>query len=131
MMDMFRLTFASAAAAVIAGAVQAATPEGLWLTGPDKKGNVAHVQAQKCGAALCGTIVRAFNSAGEPISSPNVGRQVFWDMKPAGDNTYEGRAYVPVLKRDYDAQMLLKGDRMVVKGCAGPICMDQVWTRVQ
>jgi len=126
----FRMIAAGAAMALFAGAASAATPEGLWLTGPDRHGNVAHVKAVRCGQALCGTIVRAFNSAGQQIRSPNVGRRVFWDMTPAGSGTYKGRAYVPVMKRDYNAQMELRGNRMVVKGCAGPICMDQTWTRV-
>ncbi|WP_213548910.1 DUF2147 domain-containing protein [Vannielia litorea] len=130
MTRLFRMMTLSALLALGTGAGQAATPEGLWLTGPDRSGNVAHVKAVRCGVALCGTIVKAFNSAGQPINSPNVGKRVFWDMTPVGGNIYEGRAYVPVMKRDYGAQMVLKGNRMVVKGCAGLICMDQTWTRV-
>lgn len=131
MTDTFKTMIASAAMVLFAGAASAMTPEGMWLTGPDKKGNVAHVQASKCGAAMCGVIVKAFNASGQPISSPNVGKRVFWDMTPAGGSTYEGRAYVPVLRRDFDAEMVLKGNRMVVKGCAGPVCMDQTWTRLK
>ncbi|MCO6382825.1 DUF2147 domain-containing protein [Oceanicola sp. 502str15] len=131
-MTKFRtMIFTAAAMALTSVAAHAGTPEGLWLTGPDKKGNVAHVQAVKCGAAVCGTIVKAFNSAGQPIQSPNVGKRVFWDMTPAGADTYQGRAYVPVMNRDYGAQMVLRGNKMLVKGCAGPICMDQTWTRLK
>ncbi|WP_254695319.1 DUF2147 domain-containing protein [Oceanicola sp. D3] len=131
MTGLFKLMMAGAALALAAGAAQAATPEGVWLTGPDKKGNVAHVRAVKCGSAVCGTIIKAFNASGQPIKSPNVGKRVFWDMTPAGAGTYQGRAYVPVMKRDYGAQMHLRGNKMVVKGCAGPICMDQTWTRLK
>lgn len=99
---IFKLRLAALAVAASAGfglglgsaAALADSPEGTWLTGPDRKGNVAHVEARPCGGAYCGKIVRAFNGAGQPITSPNLGRQVFWDMRPAGAGAYAGRAYV-------------------------------------
>lgn len=129
-MTYFKVIAMSALLA-LGAAPLAAAPDGLWLTGPDRHGNVAHVKASKCGTSLCGVIVDAYNKMGQKISSPNVGKRVFWDMRPEGDGTYKGRAYVPALGRDYTAKMVPSGNRMLVKGCAGPICMDQTWTRLK
>lgn len=104
---------------------------GLWLTEADKKGQVAHVSVTECGAALCGKIVKAFNPSGEQITTPNVGKRVFWDMIPVGGGKYEGRAFVPAHDREYAGQMTLNGNRLNVGGCLGPICMSQDWTKVQ
>lgn len=104
---------------------------GLWLTEADKKGQVAHVSVTECGAALCGKIVKAFNPSGEQITTPNVGKRVFWDMTPMGGGKYEGRAFVPAHDREYAGQMTLNGNRLNVGGCLGPICMSQDWTKVQ
>lgn len=104
---------------------------GLWLTEADKKGQVAHVSVTECGAALCGKIVKAFNPSGEQITTPNVGKRVFWNMTPVGGGKYEGRAFVPAHDREYAGQMTLNGNRLNVGGCLGPICMSQDWTKVQ
>lgn len=104
---------------------------GLWLTEADKKGQVAHVSVTECGDALCGKIVKAFDPSGEQITTPNVGKRVFWDMTPVGDGKYEGRAFVPAHDREYAGQMTLNGNRLNVGGCLGPVCMSQDWTRVQ
>lgn len=103
---------------------------GTWLTPPDRKGQVAHVRVSRCDAALCGKIVRAFDSAGNPITTPNVGKRVFWNMTPSGPQTYEGRAWVPAHDRQYDARLNLNEDRLKVSGCLGPFCQGQVWTRI-
>lgn len=104
---------------------------GTWLTGADKKGQVAHVDVYTCGQALCGKIVRAYDSQGNQITTKNVGKRVFWDMTPEGDNTYEGRAFVPAHNRNYDAKIRVSGGQMKVKGCLGPVCQSQTWSRVK
>lgn len=104
---------------------------GIWLTEPDKKGQTAHVHAVNCGGAVCGTIVRAFDSAGNEIVTPAVGRQIFWDMTPLGAGSYEGQAFVPAHKRNYRAKMKVSGRQMRVRGCLGPVCMSQTWTRIR
>ncbi|SRR6056297_495883 len=117
---------------LLAGGAAGADPvKGLWLTEPDSKGQVAHVAVKQCGAAaLCGTIVRAFDSKGSEIMTPSVGKRVFWDMKPEGQGAYAGRAYVPAHDRNYDAGLRLGEDRLRVEGCLGPVCMGQVWRLV-
>ena len=106
-----------------------ASPVGVWLTQADRKGQVAHVVSEPCGAALCGTIARVFDQSGAQVAAPTVGQRVFWNMVPDGD-AFRGRAYVPAHGREYAAQMQVSGDRMTVSGCLGPVCQSQVWQRV-
>jgi uncharacterized protein (DUF2147 family) len=106
------------------------SPVGVWATPPDKKGVTAHIHAHPCGAATCGVIARTFDRTGREIQTPNLGRQVFWDMTPKGQGVYEGRAFVPAHNRTYDGVMKLSGNRMKVGGCLGPVCLSQVWERV-
>lgn len=107
----------------------AAGPEGIWLTEPDRKGQVAHVKSSKCGPSYCGTIVKVFDAAGKPVAAPTLGQRVFWNMSGGGD-TFKGRAYVPAHKRNYNAKIKLIGNRMKVSGCLGPVCQSQMWQRV-
>ena len=107
----------------------AASPAGLWQTEPDRKGQIAHVRSARCGAGYCGTIVKVFDTSGQPVAAPTVGQRVFWDMTGSGAE-YEGRAYVPAHNRKYDARMQVRGNSMKVFGCLGPICQSQTWRRV-
>ncbi|WP_165978939.1 DUF2147 domain-containing protein [Antarcticimicrobium luteum] len=122
------------AAAICAGlipmAVAADTPLGTWLTPPDANGIVAHIEAQPCGAAACGVIARTYDSQGRPVQTPNLGVRVFWDMTPAGAGVWTGRAFVPAHNRSYTGTMKVRGNRMTVRGCLGPVCQSQVWARV-
>lgn len=121
----------AACAALILGAAPAlaADPVGLWRTQPDQKGQVANVQAKPCGSAICGTIVKVYDKGGAPVAAPTVGQRVFWDMTPDGRD-YVGRAYVPAHQREYRGRLSVKGNRMIVSGCLGPVCQSQVWTRL-
>ena len=118
------------AACVLGGSAMADPALGTWLTEPDKKGQVAHVRVYECAKALCGQIVRTFNAAGQEIAHPNTGKRVFWNMIPEGGGEYEGRAFVPAHNREYAAEMQLAGNRLTVRGCLGPVCMSQLWKRV-
>lgn len=107
-----------------------ASPEGVWRTEPDAKGQVAHVQATQCGTAYCGTIIKVFAPDGDPVPAPTVGQRVFWDMT-GQQGTYKGRAFVPAHNRSYDGKMEVDGNRMRVSGCLGPVCQSQTWQRVR
>jgi len=111
--------------------IAAADPAlGMWQTEPDAKDQIAHVNVYDCAEALCGRIVRVFDANGQRIDHPNVGRRVFWNMTRDGGSRYRGRAFVPAHGREYAGRMVLQGDRLVVKGCVGPVCMSQTWRRV-
>jgi uncharacterized protein (DUF2147 family) len=103
---------------------------GLWLTKPDAKGQVAHVRAEPCGAALCGTIIRAFDQQGVLVSTPNVGRRIFWDVQPVSGAEYRGTGWLPLRDMTFKARLRVEQDNLIVSGCIGPICQNQTWTRV-
>ena len=128
-------TIACAASALIAltAPVFAADPaEGVWRTLPDDNGNSGHVEIAPCGAKLCGTLIRAFDGAGQPIDSPNIGRQIVWDMVAEGGGRYgDGKVWAPDRGKTYRSKMELSGDTLSVSGCVlgGIICRDSAWTR--
>jgi uncharacterized protein (DUF2147 family) len=118
--------------ALLGTAISAESALGTWQTEADKKGQIAHVEVTRCDEALCGKIVRTYNSEGERITTENVGKRVFWDVKPTGDGEYRGRAWVPAHDREYSAKMdLASEDRLKVSGCVGPLCQSQLWARVE
>ena len=127
---MMRL-FATAALSLALAAPAAADPVlGMWKTQPDDNGNFGHVQIYTCDAAICGVIRRAFDSAGNPVESENVGKRMIWDMQAEGNGTYSGgRIWAPDRDRTYNSKMELSGDSLEVSGCFGPICRGQTWTR--
>lgn len=114
-----------------AGAALAGPATGTWQTEPDKKGIIAHVNVYDCGNAVCGEITRTFNSKGQEIKAASLGQKVIRNATPTGNGKYEGRAWVPAHQREYPAGMTVRGDRMTVRGCMGPVCMSQNWTRIQ
>ena len=116
---------------VIAMPAGAQTAAGLWLTGPDQKGQVGHMLLAPCGANLCGTVVTALDKAGRSVKTPNVGKQVIWDMRQVGADRYAGRMYVSHFKATVNGQFQVAGQKLTVKGCLGPVCQSQVWTRLK
>ena len=78
---------------------------GIWQTEPDD-GAFAFVELDSCGEAVCGTIIRTFNSEGE-YESENIGRQIVIDMVPQGDGRYEGSVWRPSNDRIYIGRMSL------------------------
>ncbi|MEO8531576.1 MAG: DUF2147 domain-containing protein [Deltaproteobacteria bacterium] len=118
--------------ALHAGLAGADPAVGLWQTPPDRKDLTSHIAVRLCGAKLCGTIIAAFDPTGKQVQTPNIGKELFWDMTPHGDGGYSnGTAWVPLLNVQVRASMTLSGNRLTVRGCKGPICDTQVWTRLQ
>ena len=118
---------------VLAGTAALADPVyGTWKTGPGDDGSFAHVTLADCGGKICGTLGKAFNRAGKPVSSDKVGKRMIWDMAPAGDGKYSGgKIWAPDRDKTYKSKMALSGNALKVSGCVGPICRSQTWTRVQ
>ena len=119
--------------AVMAGMACADPVEGMWQTRKDDNGNFGHVQIKPCGPAFCGTLVKAFDGAGNEIASDNIGRQIVWDMVPDADGLYDdGQIYSPDRGKTYNGDMTLAGDRLSVRGCVLGICRDGgTWKRVR
>lgn len=129
-MKAFALGFALLFAA---GAVFADPVEGVWKTKPDDNGNFGHIDVKPCGAAFCGTLIKAFDGSGAEIQSPNVGKRIIWDMVAYGDGAYDdGKVWSPDRDKTYNSEMQLTGDSLAVKGCVVGICRDGgTWTRVR
>ncbi|UWQ73585.1 DUF2147 domain-containing protein [Leisingera sp. M658] len=115
----------------LAGAAAADPVLGVWKTQADD-GSYAHIQMDKCGAAVCGKIARTFNSEGE-YKSPNIGKTLVIDMVPNGDGSYEGKVWRPSNDKIYIGKMDMSGDSLALRGCVagGLICSKQRWTRIK
>jgi uncharacterized protein (DUF2147 family) len=114
-------------AAVLATSIPAASAgdvKGEWARDDGK----TKVRFVGCGGdAVCGSItwLRDQNSPAK------VGQQVFFDMKPSGDNAWAGRAFNPDDGKTYSGKMTLSGGHLVTAGCVlgGLICKSFGWTR--
>lgn len=123
---------AIAAALVLAASPALADPVlGVWQTQPDD-GAYAHVTMAPCGQAICGKITRTFNAQGE-YRSPNIGKTLVIDMKPAGNGRYNGQVWRPSNDRVYTGRIDLAGDQLKLAGCVagGLLCSSQTWARVK
>jgi uncharacterized protein (DUF2147 family) len=127
-------TFIIAASLAVFGSAAFADPvEGIWQTVKDDNGNFGHVEIKPCGQAFCGTLIQAFDNAGNPRESENIGRQIVWDMVPYADGLYDdGQIYSPDRDKTYNGDMKLAGDKLSVRGCVLGICRDGgTWARVK
>jgi uncharacterized protein (DUF2147 family) len=120
-----------AAAMLGAPVAHADSVAGTWLTGPDKKGQVAHIVVKPCGSAFCGQVDKTFDKTGKLIKGPNDGKRVLWDMKAAKVGNYEGKLLLPLYGKTIRGKLSVKGKRLTVKGCMGPICQSQKWTKLK
>ncbi|HXW18995.1 MAG TPA: DUF2147 domain-containing protein [Roseiarcus sp.] len=98
---------------------------GVWLHEDGK----SKVRFAPCGAAICGTIVWLKDTTGPA----KIGERVFYDMTPAGDNAWSGKAFEPSSGKEYTGKMSLSGDSLTTAGCVfgGLICKSIVWSRSQ
>ncbi|HEY8333978.1 MAG TPA: DUF2147 domain-containing protein [Tardiphaga sp.] len=116
-------------------------PSGTWLT----QAGDAKVLVKPCGAAICGKIVwlkqPVDGATGKPqVDDKNpdpalkarriVGLQIFLGMLPSTANAWSGRVYNADDGKSYASTVtLIDPGRLEVRGCAGPLCGSEVWTR--
>ena len=75
-------------------------------------------------------MLRAYDPSGKPVKTKNVGKQLFWGVKPVGGGSYDGgTAQIPLIGKA-KAKMKLNGNRLTVIGCKAGVCDSQVWTRL-
>ena len=105
---------------------------GTWKTIPDDNGNYGYIQVAACGAKICGTLVKSFDSSGQAVESKNDGRNIIWDMEAEGGGKYGGgKVWSPDRDKTYNSKLELSGDQLKVSGCVLGICRDGgTWTRV-
>ena len=96
-------------------------------------GHFGRVQIKACGAAFCGTLVKAFDRAGKALQSPNIGKSIIWDMADKGGGAYaDGKVWAPDRNKTYTSKMQLSGNSLAIKGCVFGICRDGgTWSRVK
>jgi uncharacterized protein (DUF2147 family) len=96
---------------------------GVWL----HEAGTSKVKIAKCGDALCGSIVWLKSDK----SPAKIGQRIFYDMKPSGENAWQGSAFDPESEKTYTGKMTLSGDALKTSGCAlgGLICRSVSWSR--
>jgi len=96
---------------------------GVWL----HEAGTSKVRIAKCGDALCGSIVWLKSDK----SPAKIGQRIFYDMKPSGENAWQGSAFDPESEKTYSGKMTLSGDALKTSGCAlgGLICRSVSWSR--
>lgn len=111
------------AGVALAAPAHAGDVAGEWVR-EDGKGKVKFA---RCGDAICG-FVSGVSDAKAPVK---IGDRVFWDMKPSGDNAWQGVAFNPEDGRQYTGKMTLDGATLTTAGCVfgGWICKSFTWTR--
>ena len=116
----------SAASLLLAGTVAQADVIGTWL----RESGASHVKFAPCGGAICGHIVWLKPGIETPAK---IGQRVFFDMKPAGANTWQGQAFNPEDGKTYTGKMSLSGSTLTTQGCVmgGMICKSSTWTRAK
>lgn len=129
-MKMFLM---AAALVCAAGAALADPVEGIWKTTPDDNGRYGQVEIKPCGAAFCGTLIKAFDGSGKQIDSPNTGKRIVWDMVAQDNGAYGGgKIWSPDRDKTYSSKMQLSAKGLQVKGCVLGICRDGgTWARVK
>ena len=112
---------------------------GIWKLNSGK----VTVRITPCGSGLCGAIVglaKPLDKKGRPKvdkenpneslrNRPLIGLTILANMKPAGENKWQGTIYNADDGRTYSSYMNLSGRSMKVKGCVGPLCKTMVFVR--
>ena len=136
-----RVVLAAVLLTAAAGSAHAADPYGIWLTGDGQ----ARIRVDRCGGNLCGTIVwlrQPIDAAtGRPEvddknpdprrrTRPILGLRIF-SMAPTADGAWSGSIYNADDGQTYRASVTSRSpSTLTVRGCAGPFCGDDTWTRV-
>lgn len=112
---------------------------GMWQT---EEGG-AHISIADCGDGTpCGTLVwvemenasaqtDGNNPDAELRTKPLLGLKMLWGFKPKKEGWKSGKIYDPESGKIYGSKLKLGENGILnVKGCIGPICQTQKWSRV-
>lgn len=120
----------------------AGDPAGVWRMDSGK----VTIEVAPCGNNYCGKIVglaKPLNKRGKPKrdrENPDkalrkrtiIGLTIMSDMRPTGENSWEGTIYNADDGKTYDSKMNLRSaDVMIVKGCVLVFCKDMTFERVK
>ena len=132
------LAGAVAIAALAVPALAADPISGRWVT-QEKN---AIVTIGNCGSSVCGRISKFLETPPDganqrDVNNPDkslrsrklMGLRVLTDLREDGD-LWRGDIYDPEAGKTYRSVIRRKGaNRLEVKGCIGPFCQTQIWTR--
>ena len=132
------LAGAVAIAALAVPALAADPISGRWVT-QEKN---AIVTIGQCGSSVCGKISKFLETPPDganqrDVNNPDkslrsrklMGLPVLNDLREDGD-LWRGDIYDPEAGKTYRSVIRRKGaNRLEVKGCVGPFCQTQIWTR--
>ena len=135
-----KLLAAFAALASAAPLLAAQPIEGRWVTAEKD----AVIQIGKCGKSLCGKIARVLVAPPQGLDQRDVnnkeprlrnrkllGMPVLTGFSEESD-LWRGEIYDPKSGKTYRSVVRRKdANRLEVKGCIGPFCQTQVWTRAR
>ncbi len=131
-----RLFSLFAAAAVLGGAAPAPAQNGLVGEWRNTNNNV-HMRVSPCGAALCGTVTwaeeRQRADARRGSGKDLVGSVLLHDLRPAGNATWRGKAFIPDVNVNATATVVQVSHILIrVSGCSwfGLACKTQHWHRI-
>ena len=137
-MKMTKIVAAAALVATAAPAFAAQPVTGRWIT-EDK---AAVVEIAPCGQSLCGKIVKFLKTPPQGVDQKDtknpdkskrsrklMGLPVLTSFKEDGDE-WRGEIYDPKAGKTYRSLLQRKSSVvMEVKGCIGPFCKTQIWTK--
>ncbi|WP_413987823.1 DUF2147 domain-containing protein [Labrys okinawensis] len=120
---LYQALMATICSTFLIGAARAGDASGTWL----RDNGESKVKIGSCGAALCGSVTWVKEAA----KQGSVGKRVFYDMVPDGDNKWKGKAFNPDDGKTYTGTMTLNGDKLTTAGCmlGGLICRSVTWAR--
>lgn len=134
-----RAGFALAAVSIASTAAAAPQPvTGRWLD----QSRSGVIQIAPCGAALCGRLVQVLKPGGQGATDSNnpnpalrrrpiQGITILSGFTAEGDS-WRGQIYDPRRGRTFKSFVKLNPNgSLSVKGCMGPICQTQTWTRAR
>lgn len=101
--------------------------------------NGSHVRMSKCGARLCGTIVKITDGQTKDDNNPDAGKRnrpivglLILSAKKSGANTWSGSLYNRADGKTYSGTVTVNSkSSMDLSGCsAGIFCKTTTWSRV-
>lgn len=123
-----------AAIALLAG--PGVAPDAIIGQWSNAKGTI-EVRTRRCGAELCGRVVRASAkaeaSARKGGTASLVGTELLRGYRQDRNGVWNGRVFIPKIGRDVSSQIKqTSNDTLTISGCmvGGMLCRTQVWHRV-
>ena len=137
-MKTIKFLSALALVAITAPAFAAQPVTGRWIT-QDKD---AIVEIAPCGRSLCGKLVKFLKTPPQGVDQRDIhnpdkskrgrkllGLPVLTGFQEDGDE-WRGEIYDPKKGKTYRSLLQRKSNgKLQVKGCIGPFCKSQTWTR--